>query len=55
MLSDIEIAHRANMLPVTDIARELGIPEEALETYGRYKAKVSLDFIARQKTRKTES
>jgi formate--tetrahydrofolate ligase len=45
--SNIEIAQRARMLRITEVARErLGIPEEHLETYGRYKAKVSLDYLA---------
>ncbi|MDW8343601.1 MAG: formate--tetrahydrofolate ligase [Verrucomicrobiae bacterium] len=44
MPADIEIARAARLLPVTEIARRAGIPEEALECYGRYKAKVSLDF-----------
>jgi formate--tetrahydrofolate ligase len=44
--SNIEIAQRARMRPIVELARErLGIPEEALEAYGRYKAKVSLDYI----------
>jgi formate--tetrahydrofolate ligase len=46
--SNIEIAQDAKMRPIVDIARErLGIPEEGLETYGRFKAKVSLDYVAR--------
>jgi formate--tetrahydrofolate ligase len=45
--SNIEIAQRAKMLPILQLARErLGIPEESLEPYGRYKAKVSLDYVA---------
>ncbi len=45
--SNIEIAQRASMRPILALARErLGIPEESLEPYGRYKAKVSLDYIA---------
>ena len=45
--SNIEIAQRANMRPIVALARErLGIPEESLEPYGRYKAKVSLDYVA---------
>jgi formate--tetrahydrofolate ligase len=45
--SNIEIAQRARMRRITEVARErLGIPEEHLETYGRYKAKVSLDHLA---------
>ena len=44
MLSDIDIAQKAKMNPVADVARKLGIPDEALEAYGRYKAKVSLQY-----------
>ncbi|MBQ7059538.1 MAG: formate--tetrahydrofolate ligase [Firmicutes bacterium] len=39
--SDIEIAREAKMLPVTEIARDLGIEEEDLDCYGRYKAKLN--------------
>ena len=50
--SNIEIAQRAKMLPIAQLARErLGIPEESLEPYGRYKAKVSLDYVARLQNR----
>jgi formate--tetrahydrofolate ligase len=45
MPSDIEIAQKAKMLRVTEVAAKLGIPEEHLEPYGHYKAKVSLDYI----------
>jgi formate--tetrahydrofolate ligase len=45
--SNIEIAQRAQLRPIVQLARErLGIPEESLEPYGRYKAKVSLDYLA---------
>lgn len=44
MPADIEIARAARLLPITDVASRAGIPEEALECYGRYKAKVSLEF-----------
>jgi len=45
--SNIEIAQRAKMRPIVELARErLGIPAEALEPYGHYKAKVSLDYVA---------
>ena len=44
--SDIEIAQAAKLRPILDVARErLGIPAESLEPYGRYKAKVSLDYV----------
>jgi formate--tetrahydrofolate ligase len=41
---DIEIARRANTLPIQEIAARLGIPDDALEHYGKIKAKVSLDY-----------
>src|SRR5262249_61919856 len=45
--SNIEIAQRARLRPIVPLARErLGIPEESLEPYGHYKAKVSLDYLA---------
>jgi len=45
--SNIEIAQQAKMLPIVGLARDrLGIPEESLEPYGRFKAKISLDYIA---------
>jgi formate--tetrahydrofolate ligase len=50
-LSDIEIAQRAKMLRITEIAARLGIPEEHLEPYGHYKAKVSLEFAQSLKSR----
>jgi formate--tetrahydrofolate ligase len=43
--SDIEIAQAAAMRPIGEIATKLGIPDEALSPYGRYKAKVSLDYV----------
>ncbi|MET4559874.1 formate--tetrahydrofolate ligase [Lysinibacillus parviboronicapiens] len=39
-LSDLEIASQAVMKPITEIAKVAGIPEDALEQYGRYKAKI---------------
>ncbi len=45
MLSDIEIAQKATMKPISQIAAGLGIPDEALDPYGRYKAKVSLEYV----------
>jgi len=43
--SDIEIAQRATLKPITDIATRLGIPLDAIDPYGRYKAKVSLEYV----------
>ena len=46
-MSNIEIAQSARMLRISDLARDrLGIPEESLELFGRFKAKVSLDYLA---------
>lgn len=47
MLSDIEIAQKAHMLPITEVAAKLGIGEEDIELYGRYKAKLSMNLIKR--------
>ena len=52
MLSDIDIAQKANMKKIQEIAAGLGIPEDALEPYGRYKAKVSLNYVDSLKDRK---
>jgi len=47
MQSDIQIAQNATLQPIVSLARErLGIPEEELEPYGRYKAKISLPYLA---------
>ncbi len=51
MASDLEIARAARLRPIGEIAALAGIPAEALEPYGRYKAKVSLDFVASQADR----
>lgn len=46
MLSDIEIAQQAHMKKITEIAASLGIPEEEVEPYGHYKAKLSEKLFA---------
>ena len=43
--SDIEIAQKSKMLRISEVAKTLGIPEEAQVPYGHYKAKISLDYI----------
>lgn len=45
ILTDIEIAQNAKMDPIVDIAKDLGIPEDGIELYGKYKAKLSLEYI----------
>lgn len=44
-LSDIEIAQKANLQPIQEIAQKAGIPTEDLELYGKYKAKVNLSAL----------
>ncbi|WP_198368994.1 formate--tetrahydrofolate ligase [Roseomonas rosulenta] len=51
MSVDLEIARAATLKPIREIAAKAGIPEDALEPYGKYKAKVGLDFIAAQQDR----
>src|SRR6187399_3522180 len=48
MATDIEIARQAKMQPIGEIAAKLGIPDEALEPYGRTKAKIAMDWINTQ-------
>ncbi len=44
-LSDIEIAQRADMKKIIEVADKVGIPQDAVELYGNYKAKLDLKFI----------
>ena len=44
-LSDIEIAHRCKMQPISEIAEAAGIDEKYVELYGRYKAKIDLSIM----------
>ncbi|MEA3029949.1 MAG: formate--tetrahydrofolate ligase [Sphingomonadales bacterium] len=46
MPSDIEISRAARMLPIGEVAARLGIPDEAVEPHGRFKAKIALDWLA---------
>ncbi len=52
MKTDIMIAQEAVMEPVARVAEKLGIPEEGLELYGKYKAKLSEEFLDSIKDRK---
>jgi formate--tetrahydrofolate ligase len=47
MLSDLEIAQRARLLPIAEIAAGLGLEDDEIELYGKYKAKVTLDVMNR--------
>ncbi|MBQ9743547.1 MAG: formate--tetrahydrofolate ligase [Clostridia bacterium] len=51
MLSDIEIAQGAKLLPISEIAKKIGLLEEEYEPYGRYKAKITDDFIKRMENK----
>ena len=48
MLSDIEIAKQCKMQEIGKIAAKLGLTEEQIERYGKYKAKICADFSARK-------
>jgi formate--tetrahydrofolate ligase len=50
--SDIEIAQKSKMLRIGEVAKKLGIPDDALVPYGHYKAKVSLEYIDTLKGKK---
>ena len=45
MKTDIEIAQECMMEPITKVAEKAGIPEEYLEQYGKYKAKIDYNFL----------
>ncbi len=51
-LSDIEIAQAAKMQRINQVAAKLGIPDDQLEPYGHYKAKVSLEYVDSLKKKK---
>ena len=51
MPTDIEIAQRATLQRIGAIAARAGIPDDAVEPYGHYKAKISLDWLAQQPAR----
>ncbi len=46
MLTDVEIAQSAEMLPIKEVAKKIGLSEDDLELYGKYKAKISLETIS---------
>src|SRR5271168_5566075 len=52
MATDLEIARAAKMRPIVEIGAKLGIPADALEPYGRFKAKIGLDFVRGAQGRK---
>jgi len=54
MKSDLEIARAAKMLPIQQIAEKLGINPNDLELYGKYKAKVPLEYINEEKAKQAK-
>ena len=50
-MEDIEIARNTKLQKIEEIAEKLGINEEELETYGKYKAKISLKAFERLKNK----
>ncbi|MFL0248016.1 formate--tetrahydrofolate ligase [Candidatus Clostridium stratigraminis] len=52
MKSDIEIAQSAKMQPITRIAEKLGLGEDDVDLYGKYKCKISLDVLKRLEKKK---
>ena len=44
MKTDIEIAQEAEMMPIKNVAEQLGITEDDIELYGKYKAKISNEY-----------
>ena len=51
MKTDIQIAQEATMKPITEVAEKLGITFDELELYGKYKAKISDEYLNRIKDR----
>ncbi len=50
--SDIEIAQEAKMLPIIEVAKKLGLSEDDIEFYGKYKCKISPEVLRRNKNKK---
>ncbi|MBR4543054.1 MAG: formate--tetrahydrofolate ligase, partial [Lachnospiraceae bacterium] len=51
--TDIEIARETKLEPIVNVAKKLDVPEDALEQYGKYKAKLSEDFLESIENNKT--
>ena len=49
MSSDIEIAREANLKPIMDVGSSLGIPNDAINPFGHYKAKISSNWLESKK------
>jgi len=51
MKNDIEIAQSAKMLPILEVAKQIGLNEDDIELYGKYKGKISLDVLRNSKNK----
>ncbi|MDR6122663.1 formyltetrahydrofolate synthetase [Bacillus sp. SLBN-46] len=51
--SDIEIAQESKMKPIVEIAEKIGLVEDDLELYGKYKAKISNEALSNLKTKES--
>ena len=51
-MTDIEIAENTELKKITEIAKEIDIPEDEIEVYGKYKAKISDKLYEKLKTKK---
>ena len=49
MKTDIEIAQEAQMLPITEVVKEIGLTADDLELYGKYKAKISNKYLKKNR------
>ena len=47
MLTDAQIAQQAQMEPITEVAKAIGLDAQSLELYGRYKAKLSGELLSK--------
>ena len=52
MKTDIEIAQEAQMLPITEVVKEIGLTADDLELYGKYKAKISNEYLKKIESNK---
>ena len=50
-MSDIEIARKATLRPLAEVAAKIGIPEAAIEPYGRAKAKIDVGLLPKSAKR----
>ena len=55
MKTDIEIAQEAEMLPIKEVAQRVGLQEDDLELYGKYKAKFQMNTMKVSKITKMEN